>query len=303
MKRYKILLFILGFLILQSTTLAIKNPFLTKNQQPYIVDKIPELTKQALELKKGEPDPIWQNQLKEYDLDELLVIPGKGVLVGLTKISWFGVYSLAYGPYILFDPDTGAEKWSFNRNGVLGSNDAYSIISCDPVLLIRWDNSKGSEYIALDPGSGKKIWSKTFSANHCLAIDHRQQLLVVAEGPNFDPKKDRSELILKLSNLDMLTGKIKWETKEENLKTDSELPRLEIGTQNIVLIGSSVISRSLSNGKIQWSVAGAGPIASSSLAIYLTSGDIFLPTPNNTLLRINKDGKKFGKLNSMVKSG
>lgn len=75
------LFLLLSLVVLSSASLAIKNPFLTKAMQPFpTIDKIPELAKQAEIIKKGEPTPLWQNRLSENDLDELLLIPGQGLL-------------------------------------------------------------------------------------------------------------------------------------------------------------------------------------------------------------------------------
>lgn len=248
-------------------------------------DKIAKMSADAEKLKAIEKNiPIWQTTLDTNEIDEMQLIPGKGVLVGLIATTRDANEPL-YRPYVLYDIKTGQKKWEYKRNFNCAGD--YSIITSTPVLVISYTYAQKTAYTALNLDNGKKIWSLVVSANHSFTLAAKQELLIFSQD---------SSSGLKLSAIDLKTGKQKWGAleKEGYSKTDPA-PWLNIWGDQLLLIGKTVFCHALNDGKLLWSLPDIGPIASTSIPVKRADW-LIIPSGENKISSISN----FGKLNWQV---
>ena len=253
-------------------------------------DLIPELTRLAAVLKSGEKPPIWQSSLPG-DIDEMRFVSGAGVLVGQTKISWDSeVYIPSYGPYIMYDADTGKKKWEFSRHS--SYDEVYDLVATKPLILIENLNSKSADYIALNPSTGKQAWSYSAELEQKIALDARGNKLVLLERRASD--KDRKEgkaVVASLTAIELATGKTLWKISVGGIPASTPLPDLEASRDALILSGATLVRYSLADGKEQWSLGELGRLAPESYALRFGEGMIAFPNDRGTVAAIDSKGQ------------
>ena len=246
-------------------------------------NRIPGMASTAQKIKMGELTPAWQTQLKDPEVDELLVVPGGGVLVGLTSIYWdeylWGSYCPEYGSYVMYDETTGQEKWSFAREK--SYNNTYQVISYSPLILIRFDKEKDTKYIALDPQTGKTKWSFSALINSRVCFDQTTNSIIIEE-------MNKSNLTL--SSVDLSDGNVLWKVVKENFSVENILPQLNSNGKLLFLLGKNLSAFSIVDGKQNWMVQVTGLSEELSFLAMLPNNDIIVTTTNNQISYIDQTG-------------
>jgi len=241
----------------------------------FIPDSLAETTQ---EVGSKIATPAWKSTIESQEIDELTKVDGHGILVGQVGLSTDLVPY--YGPYVLYDENTGAKKWEYQRAKPFSNN--YSIISTSPVILFSTNSNKAVTYSAVDPATGQELWSYKFSLNQTATLDPLLQLLIVAE----DVKGILSYKAIKLT-----TGEEQWKASDQKKDSgDNILPQLVVCKNLLISINKDIVCRELIDGKINWSLPDAGPLPSTSLPLRLTDS-IVIPNNNRKLFRIGFNGE------------
>ncbi len=244
---------------------------------PETRDKIPDLTKAAKRI-KADPKAAWQTLLAD-EIDDMQVVPGQGVLVGQTRISWDSeVYVPSYGPYILFDAETGAKKWEHSRSGSF--DNVHAILCTSPVILIAETEASGTSYKALRPETGKEVWSCKAGKTQTFALDPEKSLFLVFERNSKDGK---------LTAFDLETGKKKWTDEADS--GSSLLPELLLAGDEAFVAGNVLACHDLADGKRKWTNADLGQMEITSYVLPLSGNELIYPNSQGKLFRIAADGR------------
>lgn len=244
------------------------------------VDLRNHLKVQAERLSKHAPPTTWQTTVKHPEVDDMVVLSEHQVLVGSIEIApdFKGSPFLfpTYGPYVLYDTQTGQEIWRFER--IPDYDYSYSVLLTEPVILIHRSGPKGTTYTALDLATGRVLWSKETTSEDARAINLEHQILVIAA--------DGTET--GLIAMDLMKGTVLWTDRSKNAGK-GRLPTLLTRGDQLVVMERALTRRSLRNGQVTWSVPDVGPVASSSLPLEI--GDaILLPSAEGKICLVEGSG-------------
>lgn len=220
-----------------------------------------EMAVLAKALSETAPSAVGQIPLACHGVDTLCVVPGTGVLAGMCDQT-VGSSFPSYGPLVLFDEGLQRQCWSWDRPKAF--ENPFSIVATSPVVLTESRTAdKGVSYFALEPSTGKLLWTLQRGGSDRLGLGKDVAVFSSAKSGT-----------LRLEAVDLRTGKSVWRGVFETAPAGQEeyAPRILVRNDLVLAAYAGLSCASLKDGKILWSSPDSGPGGDEGLFQSLAGG-------------------------------
>jgi outer membrane protein assembly factor BamB len=229
-----------------------------------VLERLPELSRQR-------PTPLWDVPLDKAEVDLAEFISDDRLLVSTADLSWMA-WALVPGEVLLLDAATGAPLWRQPRPDRLARL-PLQLVARRPVLLL----SDGRAYVALDPATGKEVWTREVKGGGIDLLPDGESILF----------QDRSDSSLVLAAVRLVDGREAWRLEVGDYPAGEVRVRASAMTDRVVVVGPDVLAVS-SQGALLWRTKHPGA-ASSGTAAFVAGSDVFL-LDGSSIVRLGQDG-------------
>ncbi len=146
------------------------------------------------------PAPLWQIPLGPALVEDMQILGPDRLLVGLKK-DFPGLPNL---DYMLIDTATGAVVWRYQRNGDSGLYDL--LLAFQDLLLFRVGKGKTISLLALDPQTGRELWTKRAEGADVMHLPVLAGSRIIVANPG--------ENVVQLIAVNLQDGSVVWEKAE-----------------------------------------------------------------------------------------
>jgi outer membrane protein assembly factor BamB len=227
-------------------------------------------------LRSGAPSPATVLPLDIADVDDITIIPGRGILVATTGMltSDMGLYR---GPLVMTDQGCRQVLWSYERPRALETE--CSVILTEPVILLRLAESGKSRYIALDPTSGTELWNQKGPKAGTFILNEERTVLVLASS---------DDGTIELQAFDVRSGNERWSLTLEEAGSGDQVPSLFWRGNQLTVIGATAFG--VQDGSVKWTCKGIGPLPDRSFPVASEDG-LLIPSVSGVITRLSNEGK------------
>ncbi len=206
------------------------------------IDTREQMSVIAAKLRPAARTPAWELTLPHPEIDDLVVLPGGKLLVGLvgvdvTQFLDILAFTPRRGPYLCVDAASGAVLWSHEREKSV--DHSYGVLASGPVILLEHQTPKDRELIALDPQQGTKLWTVKLSLQAPVTAS-AQGGIAIANEPTGG-----------LRAIDLSSGNVAWSAPPAS---DQSAPTLAIVGETLYELDKGLHVRDLRSGKERWSI-------------------------------------------------
>jgi len=243
------------------------------------IDMAFHLRLQAEQLARLAPPPAWRSVVRNPEIDAAVLLPNGLLLAALTELSAGAVRSAvfpSYGPYVLFDTQSGRELWRSPREP--DYQYSYAVLATTPVILVQRTGSKTISYTALDLASGARRWTTTGGASGASLVD--------LDSGTFVFVRDPAGGVIEAVSLEH--GTPLWKETGRPI-TLGQGPVLRSFDEQLLVAGADLVCRSIRDGRINWAVADTGPPSVAGVR-RLPNGAILAPAASGRVSLIQTNG-------------
>ena len=206
--------------------------------EAFIIDMRPHLKLYAQFLKESEPPVSWMQMHKAPEMDDIRLVGGDKVLVGLVDITTkypVRAFSPIYGPYVLFDRATGNKLWEIERKPGVEAGYQLSVLG-QAVHVLHQERDEG-ELSAYDLATGKRLWG----------VEARGKLTMTPIDADLLALAAVYKGSVEITVLNRKSGSTVWKRKEP---FGGELADMRARHSLLVLVGEDLLALKLSDGSI-----------------------------------------------------
>jgi ankyrin repeat protein/outer membrane protein assembly factor BamB len=138
-------------------------------------DTLKDILPVARDLATYEPKPEWQTLIRTDAADLIEFVSPDRVLVGTVEIG-SRLARPSHSGIQLYDARTGKKLWEGRRPEVPGGS--YTLLAADPAILLLGSSEERASFSALDPGSGRSLWTKDYRQPCVVVLDEKRGRLI-----------------------------------------------------------------------------------------------------------------------------
>jgi outer membrane protein assembly factor BamB len=237
-----------------------------------------EIAANAEFIAQGELRPQWQKGTTSFDVDETAAVSDKFTLVGFVELdARYG--SPSYGPYKLYENETGKIVWEFKRPA--DPKLRYSIVATSPSIVISQYHITDDEqiYYLLNPENGKTITNIKVNIVHAVALSHDNSKIF------FVVKDNKKTTVMAI---DLKSGKEIFKTSANKEFNDGTTARYI--NNALIVFGSDIFSLNTQTGQELWNLK-LNKDKANLLNPYIGRDAYIIPFSDGTLFKVSKEGK------------